>query len=181
MRRNIEVAVQVFYGLLERDYGDDVDILDQRGFACVIHGNHHRADSALSCTQREIEGSHNRIDVPIEAQLAHDGVVDHPVGFYRPLRHQQADSDGQVEDGSFFFHICGREVHGNSVTGYTEPAVFDSGTYPVAAFLDGGVGKPHGIEGELPLGDVDFHIHPEGFNTDCRVADNFTKHNDYKC
>ena len=95
------------------------------------------------------------------------------IGGELPRRLEDADGDGKVEIRALLFEIGGREIDGDFVGRELSAAVFERGTHPLAALLDGGVGQPNEFVRGQPVVDIRFHLDGYAVQTVERKAHHF--------
>ena len=93
-----------------------------------------------------------------------------PIGRQDTCGAQQAECNRQIVRGSTLAHVGRCEVHGDPTLGESKAGVLQGAADPVAAFLDGRVGKTDDGEGRETTRHVDFDVDEQGLDPDdgCR-------------
>ena len=136
-----ELFVEERDGLGEGADGVDFDAFDDGGFACVFKGEDDAAKFFLLGEHGEGKGAFYFAELAVEGEFAGDEEVFVNIGVDGIAGAEQADGDGEIEGGAFFFDIGGSEVDELGVGGEGEAAV-DHGTADAFdGFADGGLGE----------------------------------------
>ncbi len=104
-----------------------------------------------------------------------------PISFLvkSPIRADDAECHGQVESGTFFLDVGGREIDGDVRGGNVVAAVLEGCADPVAALAHSGVGKADSVEVvliALDAGAVDFHLNNVGVDAVDGGAESLIEH-----
>ena len=130
----------------ERGDGIDVDAFDDGGFGGVGGGQDEVGDAFFAGQDGDGQHAGDGAHAAVEAELADQEKAAEVVDAQRAVSAEDADGDGQIEAGAFFFEIGGREVDGDEGGRDQVAGVFDGGANAVAAFAHRGVGQADGVE-----------------------------------
>ena len=99
--------------------------------------------------QRHRERPFDRTDRSVERKLAHEQKCGKVLRAHAAGRSQDADRHREVESGTLFFQISGREVDGYMLRGQNKSAIPKRRLYALAALPDRRVREPDSHEVQL--------------------------------
>ena len=137
---------------------DHAQRLHRRRFVRIGSGHDQLANVRIARqSRRDRKRSADRRDSSIERELADENASGNVI-FVKELGClQDSEGDGQIESGTFFFHIGGREIDGDVTRRQPEAAVMQRGADARVGLADGGIGKTDECEAGLRrLRGVDF-------------------------
>ena len=140
---------------------------DERSFLGVRRGHDKFGKSLRLCGDEQWQNARHGAQLPSQRQFAEQNSTA-AVGSELARRLEDADGDREVEIRALLFEIGGREIDGDFVGRELSAAVFERGTHPLAALLDGGVGQPG-----QPVVDIRFHLDGYAVQTVERKAHHF--------
>ena len=145
----------------------DVDAVDDGGLEGVFFRQDHAAEVLLLREERERERALDLADAAVEGELAGDQVVLVVVGLDEVGGAEEADGDGEVEAGGFFFDVGGCEGDEGAGLGWAEAAVDHGAFDALDGLLDAGLGEA-GDDGLLHagVGAVALDLAEEGVDAD---------------
>jgi len=165
-------------GLGEGFEGEDINALDDGGFAGVGFGNGQRLETDFARGEGGGEGAANGANAAVERKLAEKhALVEH---FAEEVAHaaDQAESHGEIEGGAFFADVGGGEIDGDALAvGKFEAAIAQRGFDTLAAFFHGVVGQADDVEVLDARGaDVNLDFNEVGVNAVDRSAERLEEH-----
>ena len=162
-----QLLIEECDGLREGADGVDFDAFDDGGFACVFKGEDHAAKFFLLGEHGEGERAFYFAEFAVEGEFTGDEEVFVNIGVDGVARAEQADGDGEIEGGAFFFDIGGCEVDELGVGGEGEAAV-DHGTADAFdGFTDGGLGEADdGGFFQAMFGNIHLDLAEDGVDSD---------------
>ena len=165
-------------GLGKRFEGEDVDALDDRGFAGVSFGDGERFDANFAGGESGGESAANGAYAAVKGKLAEKhALIEH---FAEEVAHaaDQAETHGEIEGGAFFANVGGSEIDGDALAvRKLEAAVAERRLDALAAFFHGVVGQADYVEILNARGaDVDLDFDEVGVDAVDRSTERLEKH-----
>src|SRR3989344_1271153 len=100
-----------------------------------------------------------------------------------PTGEEMSDRNRQVKRRPFFLKVGGGEGHNDftiTALGRSETGILDRGATAIAGFFHRLVGESDNRERVKPFGNIYFHFHGIGFQTDHLRRINFRQHRNYR-
>ena len=138
----------------ERFDGVDVDAFDDGGLARVGGGDDEVPDAGGAGGDGDGQHALHGAEGAVEAEFADEDEVGDVLDGEAAVGAEDADGDGEVEAGAFFFEVGGGEVDGDAGGWEVEAGVADGGADAVAGLADGGVGEADGGEAAVVCADL---------------------------
>ena len=162
-----ELLVEECDGLREGADGVDFDAFDDGGLACVFKGEDHAAKFFLLGEHGEGERTFYFAELAVEGEFTGDEQVFVDIGVDGIAGAEQADGDGEIEGGAFFFDIGGCEVDELGVGGEGEAAVNHGTADAFDGFADGGLGEADdGGFFQAVFGNIHLDLAEDGVDSD---------------
>ncbi len=139
-------GVEEFADFEERGDGIDVDAGDDGGLACVGGWDNEVVNAGGACGDGDGQHALYCAEGAVETELADEDEVGDVLDGESAVGSEDADSDGEIEAGAFFFEVSGGEVDGDAGGREIEAGVFDGGADAVARLANSGVGEADGGE-----------------------------------
>src|SRR6202165_5072232 len=149
-------AYQVIHHSLEAGARYDHQAVDQGRLTSVCRWDEDALITKLAEAERCDEHAVDMADCAVQRELAQEcGVRRRPLA---STCERDGDGDRKIQAASFLTQLGGREIHGQSLAGKLQSAVFDRGSHGLTRFLDRGCSLPDEEELGVPVGDVRLNL-----------------------
>jgi hypothetical protein len=162
--RDFDFAFEERSGFAQVLDGNDAQTFHDGRFSGVIGGDEEAGLAIGAGAKGDRQDAFDGTDGSGKGEFANHGKVVELVGLDLFAGGEDADGDGEIEAGAFFFDVGGSEVDGRAAHGEFEGGIADGGADAVLEFADGSIWKADDDDLGIAITGVDLDFNRIGFD-----------------
>ena len=169
-------SIQVLHRFGQVIYRQHAETVRDGRFGAVSRGKEHLLIAGCPCLNGHGQTAADGLDPPVQRKLSHRHNSFGLLRVQYPHRRQDTQRDGQVEPGPFLLEVRGGKVHRDAFHGEIVAGIVQGGFHAVLAFAHDVVRQPDCGKLRQAGGDVHFHLHQDGVDSEQAARVGFGDH-----